>query len=88
MFDKKGKNRRTCEAEAQTSDILYKSRSANTERIKKLNVATFVSNYDMYDTYENLERSTKSCDILNSKIVITTYSREGGVDDDFIENLG
>lgn len=72
----KGKNRRTSEAEAQTTNILYKTRAVNTERIKKSNIGTFVSNYDMFDTYADLARKTTSLDSLDKqvKIEITTYS--------------
>lgn len=42
-----GRNRRTNEAEVQTENVLVKSRSANTERIKKQDQASFVSNFEM-----------------------------------------
>lgn len=80
-YETKKKNRRTAmaEAEAQTPEMLLKSRAVNTERIMKQEVASFVSNYDMYDTYNDLERHTKEIDLAEaaSKIEITTYSREG-----------
>ncbi|XP_021702168.1 WD repeat-containing protein 78 [Aedes aegypti] len=80
-YENKKKNRRTAmaAAEAQTPEMLLKSRGVNTERIKREEVASFVSNYDMYDTYNDLERHTKEIDLAeaSSKIEITTYSREG-----------
>lgn len=75
-----GKNRRTNEAEVQTENVLVKSRSANTERIKKQDQGSFVSNFEMYDTYESLAKKTKEIqldDETHRKIELTTYSREG-----------
>lgn len=80
----KGKNRRTSDAEAQTGNVLFKSRSVNTERIKNQNVGTFVSNYDMFDTYKDLAIHTESLDSLDkqAKIEVTTYTKHGGDDVD------
>lgn len=75
-----GRNRRTNEAEVQTENVLVKSRSANTERIKKQDQASFVSNFEMYDTYESLAKKTKEIhldDESHRKIEVTTYSRAG-----------
>lgn len=75
-----GKNRRTCEAEVQTENVLVKSRSANTERIKKQDQESFVSNFEMFDTYADLAKKTKEIqldDESHRKIEVTTYSREG-----------
>ncbi|XP_029733463.2 dynein axonemal intermediate chain 4 [Aedes albopictus] len=89
-YDNKKKNRRTAmaAAEAQTPEMLLKSRGVNTERIRRQEVASFVSNYDMYDTYNDLERHTKEIDLAeaSSKIEITTYSREGMEDIDDMLN--
>ncbi|XP_058832485.1 dynein axonemal intermediate chain 4 [Topomyia yanbarensis] len=89
-YDLKKTSRRTAvaEAEAQTPELLLKSRGVNTERIMKQEVASFVSNYDMYDTYNDLERHTKEIDLAeaSSKIEITTYSREGMEDIDEMLN--
>ncbi|XP_055701701.1 dynein axonemal intermediate chain 4 [Phlebotomus papatasi] len=74
----KGRNRRTTNSETQTVDCLYKSRAVNTDRIKQENIGTFVSNYEMFDTYEDLARSTQSLEVSDeTKIVVTTYAREG-----------
>lgn len=77
----KGKNRITCDAETQTINTLLKSRSANTDRMKQSHVGTFVSNYDMFDTYEDLGRRTQSLNLdpldTQAKLEITTYSRDG-----------
>lgn len=75
-----GKNRRTCEAEVQTENVLVKSRSVNTERIKKQDQESFVSNFEMFDTYADLAKRTKEIqldDELHRKIELTTYSRDG-----------
>lgn len=72
----KGRNRRKDDAETQTIEILYKSKCINTELIKKFDASAFVSNYDMYDTYEDYERVTKYVDFDNEncqKLGITTY---------------
>ncbi len=55
-----------------------KSVGANTERIKTENVATFVSNFEMYDTYTDLERVTESVDLdTENTLQMTTYSKDG-----------
>lgn len=78
----KGKARRTSEAEAQTSNILYKSRSVNTDRVRTQNVASYVSNFEMYDTFAELERTTQTLDEDNgNQIALTTYSVSGAHDD-------
>lgn len=77
----KGKQRKTSNAEAQTNQKLLKTRAVNTDRIRKKTVGTFVSNYDMFDTYADLERHTKSLNVdgIDEKetLDITTYSLEG-----------
>lgn len=77
------KKRRTKESETQTNIVLYKSRTVNTDLVKKSCVGTFVSNYDMFDTYADLARKTQSLDSLDkqAKIEITTYSLSGALDD-------
>lgn len=52
-----------------------KSVGANTERIKTENAATFVSNFEMYDTYTDLDRITESVDLdTENTLQMTTYS--------------
>lgn len=81
LTEGKGRNRRLTTAEAQTSDSLYKTRGVNTEQIKREGVATFVSNYDMFDTYADLATKTTSLEAADeTKIVITTYLKEGEQD--------
>lgn len=81
LTEGKGRNRRLSTAEAQTSDALFKTRGVNTEQIKREGVATFVSNYDMFDTYADLATKTTSLEAEDeTKIVITTYLKEGEVD--------
>lgn len=77
----KGRARRTSEAEAQTPNTLYKSRAINTDRVKKHNVDSYVSNFDMFDTYAELEQSTTTLDADDVRIAVTTY-KGGGVGDD------
>lgn len=73
----KRKLRKTIDVESQTLGTLLKSRAVNTIHIKKKNVKAFVSNYDMFDTYNNLARQTESLDIEidnePGKFEITTY---------------
>lgn len=77
----RGRNRQLSNAEAQTSNALFKTRGVNTEQIKRDDVATFVSNYDMFDTYADLATKTTSLESRDdTKIVITTYLKEGEVD--------
>lgn len=55
-----------------------KSVGANTERIKTEEVSTFVSNFEMYDTYTDLERVTESVDLdAENTLQLTTYSKDG-----------
>lgn len=78
----KGKTRRTSEAEAQTANILYKSRSVNTDRVRTQQVGSYVSNFEMYDTFAELERTTQTLEEDNgNKIALTTYSVSGAHDD-------
>lgn len=81
LTEGKGRNRRLSTAEAQTSDSLFKTRGVNTEQIQREGVATFVSNYDMFDTYADLATKTTSLEAGDAtKIVITTYLKEGEQD--------
>lgn len=84
-----GLKRRTKESETQTNIVLYKSRTVNTDLVKKRCAGTFVSNYDMFDTYADLARNTQSMDSLDkqAKIEITTYSLSGVLDDHPDEKL-
>lgn len=78
----KGKARRTSDAEAQTANILYKSRSVNTDRVRTQNVASYVSNFEMYDTFAELERTTQTLEEDNGNMIaLTTYSVSGALDD-------
>ncbi|KAM7350044.1 dynein axonemal intermediate chain 4-like [Cochliomyia hominivorax] len=51
----RGKIRRRSEAETQTTDALLKARDVNTWEIKTRDVATYVSYFEMFDTYKMLE---------------------------------
>jgi dynein intermediate chain 4, axonemal len=75
-----GKNRRKNDAEVQTQNILIKSRSVSTDKIKKDEKGSFVSNFEMFDTYADIARLTKELEIdddSHRKIEVTTYVYEG-----------
>lgn len=80
MMDKE-KHRKTNNVETQTVDAHYKTRAINTNHIEKSMAGTFVSNYDMHDTYTNLERTTQCIQIeyddRHEQLDITTYTIDG-----------
>lgn len=76
----KGRQRRTGEAETQTTNYLLKSRAVNTDLVSTASVATFASNYDMFDTYAELARQTHSVLSSRAKLEVTTYGKPGGED--------
>lgn len=75
---------KTNTVETQTVDAHYKTRAINTNHIEKLTAGTFVSNYDMHDTYVNLEHTTQCVQLdyedRHEQLDITTYTRtdDGG----------
>lgn len=74
------KTRRTVDADTQTMTALMKSRLVNTERLTTAQMGSYVSNFEMYDTYTDLEKSTTSVQVQGAKkMEITTY-HVGGVD--------
>lgn len=79
-----GKHRKMNDVETQTFNALYKTRAINTDHIEKSTTGTFVSNYDMYDTYANLERTTECIQIdyddRHEQLDVTTYSKAGSYD--------
>lgn len=81
MLMDKGKHRKTNNVETQTVDAHYKTRAINTNHIEKAMAGTFVSNYDMHDTYTNLERTTECIQIeyddRHEQLDITTYTIDG-----------
>lgn len=82
----RGKHRRKAEAETQTVDILVKSRDINTVSIRKANAGSYVSNFDMFDTYKHLEQTTSEIEIgAEKKVSMTTY-KVGGIDQ--FHNIG
>ncbi|XP_067648099.1 dynein axonemal intermediate chain 4 [Eurosta solidaginis] len=84
LISAQGRRRPTIEAEAQTPALLHKSREINTERIRSDNVASYVSNFEMFDTYKDLQSTTKSVALnQNKQMKITTYKVKGK--DTFIE---
>lgn len=52
----KGKIRRRSDADAQTTQVLYKTRDVNTDIVEFANTAIFVSNYEYYDTIEEVKK--------------------------------
>ncbi|XP_020800106.1 WD repeat-containing protein 78 [Drosophila serrata] len=78
------KTRRTVDADTQTMTALMKSRLVNTERLTTAQMGSYVSNFEMYDTYADLQKSTTSVEVQGErKIEVTTY-HVGGVDQ-FVE---
>ncbi|EDV95907.1 dynein axonemal intermediate chain 4 [Drosophila grimshawi] len=72
------KTRRTIDADTQTMTALMKSRLMNTERLRTDNVASYVSNFEMFDTYKDLQASTKSVEVQGAqKMEVTTYKVDG-----------
>lgn len=51
------------ESESQTLIKMFKTRSINTDRLRLQEACSYVSNYDMFDTYAELENITRT---LNS----------------------
>lgn len=85
----KGQQRKIRDVETQTAEPLRKTRAINTDRIDEKVEGTYVSNYDMFDTYAQLERTIESIDIgrtddanaTHETLNVTTYTRDGDVDD-------
>lgn len=71
------KQRRMHDIETQTVDAHCKARASNTDHINKSSNGTFVSNYDMYDTFTNLQTVTEHIPIdyndRHDQLDITTY---------------
>uniref|UniRef100_A0A1B0C359 Dynein axonemal intermediate chain 4 n=1 Tax=Glossina palpalis gambiensis TaxID=67801 RepID=A0A1B0C359_9MUSC len=59
----RGRVRRRSDAECQTLMTLKKSRDINTTTVTTTNTGTFVSYYEMYDTYEVLDKFRSSWEI-------------------------
>ncbi|XP_037944775.1 dynein intermediate chain 4, axonemal [Teleopsis dalmanni] len=70
--------RSTRNAETQTIGKLFKSREVNTETVKTDHVGVYVSNFEMFDTYKDMEKTTQSVDIDGEKTMeVTTYKLQG-----------
>ncbi|XP_060660313.1 dynein axonemal intermediate chain 4 [Drosophila nasuta] len=74
------KSRRTVDADTQTVTALKKSRLVNTERLCTDHVGSYVSNFEMFDTYKDLEASTKSVQVQGEQQMQVTTYKVGGVD--------
>lgn len=75
-----GRKRICFPMETQTPVVLTKTRAVNTDSISKGNVGSYVSNFEMFDTYKDLEQTTKSVDVDGRhKMQVTTY-KVGGID--------
>lgn len=72
----KGKVRRRAENEAQTDIILVNSRAVNTICVESATVGSYVSNFEMYDTMEGVERKSKSA-FVHTTAVQTQAGGEG-----------
>lgn len=87
--------KRTKNVVTQTKETLRKTRGINTDRIDQTDVGCYVSNYDMFDTYADLERYTECIDVNNEeqsdgkKILLTTYVKDGiGKFDEMLDSEG
>lgn len=49
----KGRNRKTSSTDAQTVPMVYKTRSTQKDRVKKKTGDIYVTNYVMYDTFQD-----------------------------------
>ncbi|XP_055915399.1 dynein axonemal intermediate chain 4 [Eupeodes corollae] len=76
----KGRLRRKADSEAQTTNVLYKSRDVNTDTIRKINAASYVSNFDMFDTYHQFQPVKSSLKMDDSKSLDVMTYKVGGVD--------
>ncbi|KAH8349882.1 hypothetical protein KR084_008621 [Drosophila pseudotakahashii] len=52
----KGKIRRRSDSDAQTDTLLFTTRAVNTIMITKATVSSYVSNFEMYDTLNNISK--------------------------------
>lgn len=87
----KEKHRTMNDNETQTINAHYKTRGVNTDHIETTTTKTFVSNYDMHDTYEDLETKTERIEIdldddRHEQLNVTTYSRHS-FDDEFCNQI-
>ncbi|BFF97497.1 WD repeat-containing protein 78 [Drosophila madeirensis] len=74
------KSRRTVDSDTQTITALKKSRLVNTERLTTEQIGSYVSNFEMFDTYKDLEASTTSVQVQGAQNMEVTTYRVGGVD--------
>ncbi|KAH8365966.1 hypothetical protein KR093_007730 [Drosophila rubida] len=74
------KSLRTVDADTQTVTALKKSRLVNTESLCTAQVGSYVSNFEMFDTYKDLEASTKSVQVQGEQQMQVTTYKVGGVD--------
>lgn len=80
LTEGEGSKRTRFSVETQTALQLTKTRGVNTDSIARNNVASYVSNFEMFDTYKDLEKTIQSVDVDGTqKIQVTTY-KVGGVD--------
>ncbi|XP_037821979.1 dynein intermediate chain 4, axonemal [Lucilia sericata] len=80
LTEGQGRKRICFPVETQTTQELTKTRGVNTDSIARSNVGSYVSNFEMFDTYKDLEKTTQSVDVDGTqKIQVTTY-KVGGVD--------
>ncbi|KAH8406821.1 hypothetical protein KR222_004623 [Zaprionus bogoriensis] len=74
------KSRRTVDSDTQTLTALKKSRLVNTERLCTDHIGSYVSNFEMFDTYKDLEASTKSVQVQGEQQMQVTTYKVGGID--------
>jgi dynein intermediate chain 4, axonemal len=70
--------RRTSEAEIQTEYCPLKTRSINTEIVKKVEQESFATNYGIYDAFQELEEKTKLLEVEDEdrKIEVPRHTGE------------
>ncbi|XP_023025428.1 dynein axonemal intermediate chain 4 isoform X2 [Leptinotarsa decemlineata] len=64
LTEGKGRNRKVLNAEVQTVPIVMKTRNTYSEKLKTVPDSAFVSNWDMYDTYQETQEA--SCEESDS----------------------
>ncbi|XP_013114463.2 dynein axonemal intermediate chain 4 [Stomoxys calcitrans] len=80
LTEGQGRKRTYFLKETQTPVVLTKTRAVNTDSIAKDNIGSYVSNFEMFDTYKDLEQTTQSVDVDGQKKMQVTTYKVGGVD--------
>ncbi|XP_017057803.1 dynein axonemal intermediate chain 4 [Drosophila ficusphila] len=84
----KGKVRRRSDNDAQTDTVLVTSRAANTILISKATVSSYVSNFEMYDTLNNISKEYATSmmgSVKDLPAALAAQAEEGEVLEDEVE---